>query len=108
MRDVIYLGQTPPEEECVQLGEPGYHERARKNCEAYAELVRHKFGPEPEGARLRVLSQSHDFGSYLELVAEFEVGDAEAERYALACDWMGPADWNDTEPYDWRGFGRKT
>ena len=44
------------------------------------------FGKEPNGARLRVKSFSHDFGTYYEVVCRYDLDNPEAYEYALDCD----------------------
>jgi hypothetical protein len=91
--DVIYLGPAPALEECAQVGSPDYQDRALRECRAYAEAIRKVLGPEPEGARLRVVRQEHDFGAYLEVVVEYDGTDEWAARYAARCDAEAPTTW---------------
>lgn len=95
MKDCVYLGPTPPEEDCVQLGEANYNELAFDECRRYIELIRKKLGHEPAGAKLKIKWSPHDFGSYAEVVCEFECDNNEAETYALNCDNNGPLNWED-------------
>jgi len=95
MRDHVYVGASPPEEACAQVGTEGYHERARKECQAYVDLLRRTVGPEPEGARLAVKSNDHDFGPYLGVVCYFETDNQEAIDYAFRCESGGPQEWDE-------------
>ncbi len=63
MRDWLDIGPSPPGETCVQLGSDCYYEFARVECQLYIELLRRALGPEPEGARLGIRENPHDFGT---------------------------------------------
>lgn len=87
MRDVIEIGPVPCDEECEQVGMPTYDgARARLECQCYIEQLRRQFGPEPEGARLRIKSSPHDFGNYLEVVCNFDNEYPESVEYAFKCE----------------------
>ncbi len=95
MKDVMYLGPCPADEDCAQVGEVGYADKAQKQCEAYIELIRARIGKEPTGAKLRVRWQTHDLGSYAEVTCDFDdTIDATAE-YAYRCENDGPTAWNE-------------
>ena len=94
MRDFIFIGASPAEEDCVQLGTDNYYERARAECKRYIEAIRKKLGPEPEGAKLKIKRQPHDFGEYLEVVCYYEDTNEEATKYAFRCESDSPETWN--------------
>jgi len=93
-RDYIELGTTPCEEDCAQVGSDNYTARAREEASRYIELLRKTFGPEPDGAELRVKSFPHDFGSYLEVVCYFDDNYPESVDYAFKCEGDAPAHWS--------------
>ena len=68
MPSYLSLAPTPVEEDCAQVGTDDYTARARAECQRFITLLRKKFGPEPDGARLAVKSFPHDFGDYFEVV----------------------------------------
>jgi hypothetical protein len=94
MRDFVELGSSPAEEECVQVrsGED-YLPAMRAECKRYLELIRKVCGEEPEGARLAIKSNSHDFGTYLDVVCYYDDGDEEAAEYAWGLEDKVPAKW---------------
>ena len=95
MRDHIEIGSAPSEEECVQVNQEGnYHMAMREECLRFIELLRRTFGPEPEGARLSVKSNHHDFGTYYEVVCYFEDNDEAARKCAFRCEAETPARWD--------------
>lgn len=95
MKDFITLGSTPVSEECAQVGSEDYLVRSLKECRLYRSGLRKKFGPEPEGARLRIKEFPHDFGVYREVVCEYEIDNKEAQDYALRCEDEAPQTWAD-------------
>ena len=94
MSNYIEIGATPYDEECAQVGEPNYRQLARIECNAFIAQLRRMFGPEPEGAQLRVKSFSHDFGSYHEVVCYFDPDNEASTEYAFQCEGEGPAEWD--------------
>jgi hypothetical protein len=62
---------TPYDEECAQVGEEGYRERAMGEIRRLREGLEILFPP-PEGARFRTESNGHDFGTYYELGVVFD------------------------------------
>lgn len=93
MKDTIEIGSSPCDEDCVQVGADSYELLAREECNRFIELIRKKLGPEPEGARLFVKSNPHDFGTYLEVACRFDDENEAATRYAYRCEAEAPATW---------------
>jgi hypothetical protein len=95
VNDLTYCGSAPPDEPCAQVGADDYHDKARAECKAWRDALRKAFGPEPEGARLTIKSNPHDFGSYLEVVCFFDPENEAAVNYAFKCEGEGPATWEE-------------
>jgi hypothetical protein len=95
----ISLGATPAEESCAQVGTDGYELLARNECRRYLKLLRDVYvaahGAMHEGLNLRIASNAHDFGSYLDVIVEFDVDDESASNAALWLDNNRPAEWPD-------------
>ena len=95
MRDLVYIGSTPHNEKCQQVGMPSYDgSKARKECQMFINQLRRQFGKEPEGARLAIQMQRHDFGSYPEVVCYFEDTNTLACEYAFECEGNSPENWD--------------
>jgi hypothetical protein len=94
-KDVIWLGPAPAEEECAQVGRPNYREQVFAECRHYIEAIKKKCGEPPEGATLRIKGQEHDFGTYYEVVVEFDSDNGEAARWAYHVDASVPTRWED-------------
>jgi len=99
-KDKMELGPNPSDEPTVQLGEENYRQRAIEEGSKYINLIRQKLGPEPEGARLKITSNPHDFGTYYEVVCEYDDQIPESISYAYACESDGPKTWDDTTPVE--------
>jgi len=97
MRDYLSIGSSPCDEDCAQLGTPDYYERARKECIRFISLIRKACGEEPElsTAQLKIKSNPHDFGTYLDVVVEFDDQDELAVEYALWVESHTPQTWDD-------------
>ena len=95
MKDYITLGQTPCEEPCAQVGKPDYRKKALKECTQFIQLLRQKFGPEPEGAWLSVKWFPHDFGDYCEVVCYYHTDIPASVDYAFRCESEEPATWEE-------------
>lgn len=96
--DKVYLGPAPSDEECVQVGSSDYEKRAKEECRAYIAAIRAVCGEPPAGARLKVERQAHDFGSYFEVVCQFDGNDPGAAAYAAKCDADAPKNWPEKQP----------
>lgn len=94
-RDYLNIGSSPTDEECAQVGSPNYASRAKAECARFIDLLRKKFGPEPEGALLQAKSFPHDFGSYYEVVCWYDDGLPESVDYAFRCEGETPATWEE-------------
>ena len=92
--DSFYLGSAPTHEDTAQVGREGYMTRARAECRAYIAQLRRMFGPEPEGCRLHVRQNPHDFGCYLSVDLTFDADDAAALDWAVAVEDGQPDFWD--------------
>lgn len=100
MLEKISLGSSPAEEECAQVGEEGYTERALQEGVLYINLLHKTYAdfhgvPVPSGLRLQVQACPHDYGTYHEVFAIF---DSEDEAAVLAAFWLdanAPTVWDD-------------
>ena len=95
MRTYLELAPAPTEEDCAQVGAPGYQERAIEECARLIRLLRKKIGPEPEGAWLSVKWFAHDFGPYCEVVCYYNTTIPASVEYAFTCEANLPATWDD-------------
>lgn len=54
-----------------------------------------KLGREPVGARLYIEAFQHEFGTYLEVVCEYDTDKIDSYDYALRCESDGPLTWKE-------------
>lgn len=93
MRHTLEIGPSPPDEECVQVGTHDYVRLATAECDRFIELLRKTFGPEPEGARLSIRRNPHDFGAYYEVVCAYDDRFPASIDYAFRCEDETPRTW---------------
>ena len=99
MKETIEIGSVPCDEACAQVGDPNYGVLAYAECKRFIELIRKVCGSEPEGARLRIKRNMHDFGEYFEVAVTFEDSNSAAVDYAYGVEANAPMTW-DAEPID--------
>ena len=91
----IYLGSTPCDEECASVGDDHYGFDSRIEIAAYiAQLQRtFHFHSEDAAVSFRKKRDSHDYGSYYEVVAA-PMGSQRAYTAADTIEWQTPAEWD--------------
>lgn len=91
----VYLGSSPINEPCAQVGTPDYYHNARIEISAYKEQLIRIHGKPPEGAKYRMSTEQHDLGTYHELVI-----DITDESSTPACDYALKVEGNLPEVWD--------
>lgn len=93
--DYVCLGSAPAEEQCAQVGEPNFEERAQNECERYLKLIRDIMGKEPYGAELSVKWFGHELSpyGYPEVVCYWDNDFPDSEDYAFECEERAPVTW---------------
>ena len=82
--DSLSIGSAPHGEDCVQVDSSGdYVSAMRAECARYRELLRKVYGEEPEGARLVIKGNPHDFGTYYEVECKYDENNESAVEYAF-------------------------
>ena len=90
MIDYISIGSSPTDEDWAQVSSENYLSKAIEECRRFIGLLRKKFEDEPEGARLKVKSFPHDFGTYHEVVCYYDDAIKESFEYALLLEGNTP------------------
>jgi len=83
MRDYLTIGPVPCDEPCIQLGRPHYSTISRLECNAYRKAVIEAYGLPPGESTLSIKGFQHDFGTYHELVVNYDPNNEEECAYAL-------------------------
>ena len=84
--DSLYIGEGPWDEPCPQVGDDGYAYRAKQHCRRFIEQIRKHYGDEPEGARLFMKGNPHDFGTYYSIECEFVPALEASVEYAFSLE----------------------
>lgn len=92
--DTLEIGSCPYSEDCAQVGSDDYQEKSKKELHAYANQLIRMFGQPPEGARLFIKANPHDFGTYHELACKYNEDNEEATQYAYKLEGEGPEFWD--------------
>jgi hypothetical protein len=96
MIDELSISSCPWEESCAQVGQKNYSVQARKECTAFLNQIKRVCGEPPTGARLKIKSNPHDFGSYLDVVVQYDGSNEKASEYAFNCEGSDKlAQWDD-------------
>ena len=102
-RNYFELGICPVDEEseCPQVGNPDYPEKAKAMCYRYIKLLEKLFPlHEKYGVTFSVQANPHDFGTYFEVVVNYEEDTIGAE-YASYIEDDLPATWDDEPHHYW-------
>lgn len=101
-RDYFSLGSAPYAEECVSVNpDEDYLPAMRAECNRFIGVMRKIMGDEPPGAKLAIMSHSHDFGTYLDVVCYFDDQNELALDYAARCERDVPEFWPPAVPESW-------
>jgi hypothetical protein len=95
MKDYISIAPSPLGEDCAQVGADNYPERSRAECRALIHQLHRQLGAEPTGARLKMKSNPHDFGSYMDVICEYVELYPDAIEYAYKCEAECPEFWDE-------------
>jgi len=97
MRDFINLSGTPAGEECVQVSDKvEYMPAMRAECNRYLDMLRKRF-PNCDRVELKIHSNPHDFGSYLDIRVIYDDNDDIAQQQAYFIENNEPEKWKDAE-----------
>lgn len=95
MLDYVYLAPTPIETECAQVGEKDYSRKATIEMTAFiGQLYRCFPDAIAKDVHFRIKWQNHDFGTYGEVVATYEMDNAESTDYAFYVENNLPEYWD--------------
>lgn len=113
MKDYLYLGPTPADESCVQVGDEHYKEKSTIEMDAYINQLYRHFGEDyftSNNIYLKKKWNSHDFGSYGEVVVVYDDENADSVNAAFHIESNCPENWDEqaiwnmeqfAQHYDW-------
>ena len=93
--ELMYIGPVPCDEKCEQLGPTYRPEVAKAECRAFINQLKRMHGEPPDGARVRINAAPHDFGTYHEVVVEYDPKTEAAVAYALKLEAESPNQWDE-------------
>ena len=97
MRDFIEIGSSPHMEDCIQVATGfDYLPNMRAECERFKKLLEKAYPPVGQ-AFLFIKSNSHDFGTYLEVAVSFNPEDTKERAYAFMVEEKAPGSWEELE-----------
>lgn len=95
MIEYMEIGPTPCEEDCAQVGENDFRQRASKEMDAYINLLYRKFPQaEDKGITFKKKWFQHDFGTYGEVCIYWNTDDSEADEFAYEIERNLPDVWD--------------
>ena len=98
MRDYIEIGSSPSDESCAQVGDIYYEMRSKIETRAYLNQLNRMFPEVLNSSTLRfsVKTFQHDFGSYKEVVINYDSDDEEEYEIAISkIDKNIPSNWDE-------------
>lgn len=93
--DIYEIGPVPDMEDCAQVGQDDYTDRARRECRAYIGQLKRQFGEQPEGCRFYIKANPHDFGTYHEVALKYDNRNEMAIMYAIRVEEDTPSYWDE-------------
>lgn len=98
MKNVLYFGASPCDEDCSQIGSSHYEIAAVDECRRWIRTLKHAYEkhhhePLPSGLVLKVKSSDHDFGVYYEVIGTYDDNDEKAIEAAYWLDANAPTNW---------------
>lgn len=92
----MYLGPTPCDEDCAQLGQDNFRELAKKEMNAYISQLYRTFPDVNQfNVSFKIKWENHDFGTYGEVVAVYDATNQESTKKALDIEWQLPEKWDE-------------
>ena len=81
--DTLYIGESPAEEPCAQLGSTEYNRRAFREIQAYRRQILRYYPIRSASCELISKSCPHDFGAYQALFAQYDPESEAATQWAF-------------------------
>lgn len=89
------LGTTVPHEEpCIQLGKPNYSAFSKMEANALTEQIVRELGEPPGGCKMKLSTNPHDFGTYYDVVLEYDDSKADNVEWMLKVESSIPYKWD--------------
>lgn len=101
MIDYINIGPTPANEYCAQVGSNYYYEKSKIETKAFLDQLNREFPQvlETKSVRFSIKTFSHDFGSYKEVVLNYDDSNEKEYQMVLDIDKIIPNNWDSDAIY---------
>lgn len=95
MIDNLSLGPVPSAERCEQVGPDYRPQAARQECRAFINQLKRTF-PQWDETEIdfRIMSHSHDFGTYLDVAVLYDDNAAKQVSLAFHIEANTPDEWD--------------
>jgi len=95
MKDYLTLGNSPINEDCVQVNSHAVYLPAMKaECQLFKKQLERMFPDIPDNTCFRIKSFSHDFGEYLEVCIIYDTDDENSCDFAYEVEGNLPEYWD--------------
>ncbi|MCK6435227.1 MAG: hypothetical protein L6Q68_19665 [Aquabacterium sp.] len=100
-REEITLGSTPCDEPCTGVSQNDYERPMRDECTVHRRMLERLAPPPPASSgALGIKRFGHEFGAYLEVVANFDSSDEAATDWAYDLESNSPTKWDAIALYE--------
>ncbi len=94
MKDFVILGPIPPYESCEQVGDNCDYNKMREECRIYRNQLIRMFPLTTKGY-FGIKSFSHEFGTYMEVVAYYDDADQDSLDWVYNIESNLPLNWDE-------------
>lgn len=87
--EISEIGPVPCDEDCTQIGDENYSFNSKRECNTFIKQISRHYPP-PEGAKIFIKSNRHDFGVYREVAISGPqewIFDVEKDQLGVLCQW---------------------
>lgn len=95
MKDIIYLGPTPADEECAQSGDSDFSSENFKECLTFKLQLEKQFSLFKGIVRFKLKTENHDFGAYKEVVVEYDDENQSSSAAAFEIEENAARNWTE-------------
>jgi len=89
-------GTTPANEPCIMVSrDDDYFTKMKAEALVFKRQLERAFPDPPDGVYFAVKSNSHEFGSYLDICVVYDDSDEEQMNFAYSVEDTAPAEWDE-------------
>ena len=104
----VYIGASPCDESCAQVGQHDYEQVSQRECRVFRRMLKRLFPvPRLHRAVYVIRTSPHDFGGYREVAIACANGHSESFSYACVVQREAPAQWDAIAQYELAWLARR-